>query len=305
MITEMPLRSVRDRVLLLRSLPSFGGLDDEGLKLVAEHAKGRLFRAGETLLVEGRMPEYVYIVVNGQLTSRRLGKLLAVVTRPRGAGFLSVNARDENGVHVVADEDTQTLEIPVDALLSAFEENFSLVRNTLRISAAALVKKRGNLPASPDKLPPLSLGPYRPHPRTLVELLIELRSGGIFANTNIDALIGVARQSLEIRVEPGETFWNIGEPSSSWLRLDHGHVRCTAADGKVMDVGHHFVLGILDSLAGVPRSYQARAETRVVAYRTELEAFLAVLETHFELARALIGVVSKSLLETPDPDTKP
>ena len=304
MITEMPLHSMRDRILLLRSLHSFAGLDDEGLKLVAEHARSRLFRAGETLLTEGRTPEHVYIVVSGQLRSTRKGKLLAVVTRPRGAGFLSMNARDENGVHVVADEDTQTLEIPVDALTSALEENFSLVRNTLRVSAGALVRKRGHLPASPDRPPPLVLGDYRSEPRTMVELLLEQRSVGIFSFANIDALIAVARKTLEVRAEPGEMFWNIGEPSSSWLRIDHGRIRCTSADGKVVDVARNFSLGNLDALAGEPRSYSARAETRVIAFRTELEPFLAVLESHFDLARALIAVLSKAILETPDPDAR-
>jgi CRP-like cAMP-binding protein len=303
-ITEMPLHSMRDRILLLRSLHSFAGLDDEGLRLVAEHAKSRLFRAGETLLTEGRIPEHVYVVLSGQLRSTRLGKLLAVVTRPRGAGFLSMNARDENGVHVVADEDTQTLEIPVHALQSALEENFSLVRNTLRNSAGALVRKRGHLPASPNNPPALSLGEYRDEPRTMVELLIELGEGGIFATANIDALIAVARTTVEVRAEAGEMFWAIGEPSTSWLRIAHGRVRCTSADGKVVDVGSRFILGNLDALAGDPRSYSARAETRIVAFRTELEPFLAVLESHFELARSLIALLSKALLATPDPESK-
>jgi CRP-like cAMP-binding protein len=138
----------------------------------------------------------------------------------------------------------------------------------------------------------------------MVELLIQLRKGGIFAGSNIDALIAVARHTPEIRVEPGERFWAVGEPSSFWLRIDYGRVRCTSADGKIVNVAHNFILGIMDSLGGERRSYEARAETRVVAYRTELESFLAVLETHFELARALIAVVSRTLLETPDASPK-
>ena len=301
MLTEIPLGSVRDRVLLLRSLGSFSGLDDEGMTLVAEHARGRSFRAGETLLTEGRPLSHVYIVIDGQLTSERLGQRVAVVTRSRGVGFLSMMARDEQGVTVVADVDTQTLEVPTEVLEHGLEENFSLVRNTLRNIAAALVKKRGNLPAPADKPPPFSLGEFREREHTLVERILDLRSGrGIFQDCNLDAVFAFARRIEEIRVEPGTVFWKIGEPSSFWLRLDHGRVRCRAADGATVDVGHRYVLGIMDAVGQVERSYEARAETLVIAYRNQLETLLDVLEMHFDLARDFIAVLARALLETPD-----
>lgn len=300
MLTEMPLRGVRDRVLLLRSLPSFAGLDDAGLTLLAEHARTRSFRAGETVIAEGRPLSHVYIVVSGQITSNRLGKRVAVVTRSRGVGLLSVLARDSNGVDAVADVDTLTLEVPADALQDALEENFSMLRNSLRLSAAALVAKRGNLPASPDRPGPQTLGEYRERPRTMVELMLLLGKTGVFSGVNIDALVAVARTTREVRIAEGEVLWRIGEPSTFWMRVDYGRVRCTAADGRHVDVGPDFILGNLDCFGQAPRSYEARTDTRIIGYRTELDGFLAILETHFQMARDLIAIISKALLETPD-----
>ena len=301
MLTEMPIQSVRDRLLLMRSLPNFGALDEDALTLLVEHARTRFFRAGETVVAEGEPLGSVYVVVDGQITSNRKGKRLAVVTRSRGVGLLSVMARDPIGVHAVADLDTVTLEIPTDAFLDAIEQSFSVARNTLRLCAAQLVKKRGNLPAPADHPPVVELGEYRERPRTLVELMIDLRaSPGIFKSANLDAIIAIVRATEEIRVEPGEVFWKLDEPSTHWLRIDHGRVRCTSADGRSMDVGHRFVLGILDAIGTAPRSYEARAETRVVAYRTQLEAFLAVLETHSDLTREFIARLAMAVLETPD-----
>jgi CRP-like cAMP-binding protein len=301
MLSDHGLRSVRDRVLLLKSLPSFAALDDDAAVMLAEHARARRFRAGETLLVEGEPVPRVYILIDGQVTSMRKGIRVATVQRSRGVGFISALAGDTNGVHVVADHDTLTLEIPAEALVNAFEENFSLARNSLRLSAAALVKKRGNLPAPADRPPPFDMGTWRDRPRTLVELLIEMRDGSrLYKKSNLDALIAVARKTTEIRADAGDVFWNIGDRSTFWIRPDYGRVRCTSADGRFVDVGKRFVLGIMDSLGQVDRSYAARAETQVIAYRLELEPFLTVLETHYELAREMISVVATALLETPE-----
>ncbi len=304
MLSELPLHTLRDRILLLRSLPSFRPLDDEALTLVAEHARSRAFRAGEAVLVEGEPVSECHIVVEGQVTSTRNGKRVAVVDPGSGVGFLSIMAR-EPGTNAVADVPTTTLAVPAEAIVNALEESFSFVRNTLRISAATLVRKRGNLPASPDRPPPVDLGEAPERPRTMVELLLDLRRGGIFRECNIDALVDVARATREIRAEPGEVFWKIGEPSTSWRRIYAGRVRCTSADGRSVDIGKSFVLGIMDALGQVPRSYEARAEAPILAYQSELEAFLAVLETHFELARDLIAVVSKAVLDTPDAAAEP
>jgi hypothetical protein len=84
------------------------------------------------------------------------------------------------------------------------------------------------------------------------------------------------------------------------LRIDHGRVRCTAADGKTVDVGHRYVLGIMDAVGQVERSYDARAETQVVAYRNGLETLLDVLEMHFDLARDFVAVLARAALETPE-----
>jgi len=300
MLTEMPLRSMRDRFLLIRSLPTFAGLDEDALTLLVEHARSRTFRAGETVVAEGEPLRAAHIVIEGQITSKRKGKLLAVVTRGRGVGMLSIMARDPAGVHAVADVDTLTLTIPSDVMLDAIETNFAVARNTLRLCASSLVKKRGHLPAPPDRPPPFSMGEYHARPRTMVELLIDLRANpGILADCNIDALISVARSVEEIRVEPGHLFWKIGEPSSHWLRVSYGRVRCTSADGKAVDVGSRFVLGVMDALGNEPRSYEARAETNVIAFQTQLESFLSLLENHFDLARDFIAMLAMAVLETP------
>jgi len=296
MLSESEASSAHDRMLLVRSLPSFAGVDEEAVLFLAERSRVKSFRAGDVVLEEGHPPSTVHIVIEGRLVSTRAGERVTVVGRSRGVGLLALLARDERGTRVVADEDTVTLAVSASDLLDAFEENFSFVRNSLRLTSRGLLDKRGKLPAPPNS-GAVELGEYREQPKTLVELLIEYSNrGGIFANSNLPAVVELLRHVAEVRLPAGTVLWRVGDPASYWVRIDYGCIRCTSPDGVSVDVGHNFVLGIMDALGQMPRSFEARAETEVVLHWTDLDPFLVVLENHFELARELVSRFAKALL---------
>ena len=53
----------------------------------------------------------------------------------------------------------------------------------------------------------------------------------------------------------------------------------------------------MDSIAQAPRAYEVRADTLVIANRIELESFLGVLESHFELARDYLAFIARTVLD--------
>lgn len=296
MLVDLPLPGVRDRLLLLRSLETFAGLDEEAMTLLAEHSRPRAFRAGEAVLVEGRPVESVHVVVDGQISSRRRGRLLAEVRRARGVGFLSLLARDDGGVDAVADLPTHTLELPAAIVVDAMEENFSFLRNLLRLSGRGLMSRRGGLPADPDAGPPPEIGTYPERPHTLVERVLAMRSGGIFATGNLEPVVELARRNEEVEFAPGELLWRAGDRATWSVRIIAGLVDCSIASGRRVTVGQGFVLGSLDALGELPRSFEARAQTRVVAYRLGLDDLLSIIESHPSLGRELLVVLSRALL---------
>ncbi len=297
MLVDLPLPGVRDRVLLLRALDAFEGLDDQALTQLAEHATPRAFRAGEAVFVEGRPVASVHVVVDGQISSRRRGKLLAEVRRPRSVGFLSLLARDDGGVDAAADLPTRTIEVPAAVVLDMIEENASFLRSLLRRTGRGLLGRRGGLPADPAAPPPAEVGEYPARELTTVERVLELRSGGPFAAGSLEPVVELARRQRQVDFAPGERLWAAGEPSTWTLRIIAGLVRCAGDDGRAVTVGRGFVLGNVGALGDLPRSFEARAETRVVGYRGELDDILAVIESHPELGRELLTVLSRMLLE--------
>ena len=291
------IQSVRDRMLLLRTLPAFAGLEDEPLSLLAEHLRVRKCRAGEQLLRLGEPVHHVYVVLEGELRWQRKGFAPTVAERQQVVGWLTQMARDPDGMDAAAKVDSLVLELPSEILESALEDDFGLVRNSLRLGATGLCAARAGLPAPLDKPPAVEMGVLRPQRRTLVERLIDMRRAPLFARTNVEALIALLRCSEELRLAPDEYLWRLGEPASSWVILEYGRVRCDNGQGQTQDIGANFVIGIMDALSQSTRSYDARAQTLLVGHRIQLEAFLGILETHFDLAREYLAFLANSVLE--------
>jgi len=67
----------------------------------------------------------------------------------------------------VAVGETRTLEVPAAAFEAALIENFSLLRNTLRVLGTGVLATRGNLPVDPGVPREIDEGQYYPQPLSL------------------------------------------------------------------------------------------------------------------------------------------
>jgi CRP-like cAMP-binding protein len=284
---------LRDRVLALRSHTMFEGLDDDGLLLLAERGRSGSYADGETIAAEDEPARWVYLVVSGEIAVFRHGKPITQRRTGEGYGALPLLA-GEGSTLAVAVGETRTLEVPAAAFESALIENYSLLRNTLGVFGASVLATRDNLPADPEVPRAIDEGHYYPEPRTLVEILIQLRQGP-FGHMNLDALVDMARYMLEVRYPAGELLWSAGETSTHALHVDAGRVRCTVPDGRAVAVGRGFTIGVLDVWTR-SRVYEARTETPVIAFRLDFESFLAMLETHPEVGLDLLRGFARELV---------
>lgn len=296
MLGEKPeLRGVRDRVLQLRAMPGFASLDEDALVLIAEDARVRFFDVGEHLLRGARTVDRVHLVTSGRVRVERDGEPLGEVSEGE-VGFLSVLAGDARGVDAVAVEPTTTLELPAESVARNLQESFAITRNTMRQLARQLLDRRGHLPIEPGTTGDVDVGMWRTRALTMVEQLLLFRATPFGRLANLDAAAEMVRAMVEVRLHPGDVLWDLGEPSTFWIRIEYGRVRCTAADGRSVDVGAGFVLGILDGWGDLPRSYRAVAETELIVQRMDLAAQLAVLETHTQVAAQTTKFLARSLL---------
>jgi hypothetical protein len=82
--------TIRDRVLLLRSLDLLGGLDEEGITLLAEHATNRRYRKGDVVMAGGE--GVIHIVVEGRISLARGARTVSVGRGSWGLGMLELFA---------------------------------------------------------------------------------------------------------------------------------------------------------------------------------------------------------------------
>lgn len=297
MLSDLANESLRDRTLLLRTLPAFASLEDESLSLLGEHVRLRRYRAGARLLTAFEPLHHIYIVLEGRVRCQRPGHdPVSFAQRREGVGFLSLMAREPDGLDAVVEEDALLLELPAEILEHILELDFAIIRNMLRNCASALVDLRGLLPVAPEHAPPVELGVRPERRRTMVERLIDMRDVPLFRRGNVEALIALTRRTEYVEVEAGHEFWRHGELAPCWVVVEYGKVRCTNAAGVSVDVGSNFVIGTMDAIAQRPRAYSARAETEVVGNRIELASFMGVLETHFDLAREFAAFIARAVL---------
>lgn len=289
-------KGIRDHVLTLRSCAMFEGLDDDALLLLAEHGTPAVYADGDIVSPEGEPARSLCLIVEGELRVSRQGQLLTVRKAGDAYGGLPVLARLPSTLAVAVGQ-TLTLEIPAPAFEAALTQNFSLLRTTLRQLGKSVLAMRGNLPTLPGGQNAIDEGEYYDEPRTLVERLINLRQGN-FRHMNMEALIDLARSMVELRIPAGALLWSAGDPSTHALHIDVGRVRCTEGDGRCAAVGHGFTIGVLDVWSG-SRVYEARAETRLIAYRIDMEGFLALLEAHPEVGLDLLRGFAHDLLQGP------
>ena len=292
-MNEIPLDGLRDRVLALRAMRWTAPLDHEGLVLLGEHARHRSFRKGDVLLEPGKLVQSMFIVERGLVTVRVAGQLLTQVTPGRVAGVTSMIARDPRGASAIADEDSRVLEIPAEAVFAAYEENFSVVCNGLRLLSRGTLQRLDRLPRPLHGDDPAPMGTYREGQVTLVDRVREARQTPLFANANLDAVFDVARHMVERRIRPDERLWSIGDSSSFWVYVEYGRLRCTNAEGRSTQVGAKQALGQLDCWAELPRSYEARAETELIMHQTDIAPMLGVLETHHDMAMELVATIAR------------
>jgi CRP-like cAMP-binding protein len=285
----------QERMLMLRSIPSFSAVDDPGLAYLAQRARQMEASPGDVLREQGQPSTHGWILLKGSVRTIRDGQLVNVVEAPGVLGLLSVAARDEGGVRAEVIAESQLLEVPIEATNELMESNFSFARNVLRNLSRHLLDVRGNLPARTDferTRPPARW----PDPMTWVDRLRSVRAHGVFADVNMEAAVDLARSTHAVRLETGQILWEAGDPPDVGFRVLHGQINCATEGGSVR-VGDGFALGVLEMFADIPRQYRAQVVEEGRALRFDADVFLGVLEIHPGVLLELVAGFAQSSLE--------
>lgn len=293
---DTPQTSHLERVLRLRTLGGFASMTFDEVGVIAENTVDRFFPTGAELFAEGEPVNAMHYVLEGKVAVRRKGETLEIFEAPAVVGGLGALAGLADGQQMVALEDCWTLEMDGSVMADVFEDNFTLLHMVIRAMAEQFIDARraaGPVAGFDQNIneveaPAAELG--------LVERLFYLRQSMTFGRGRIEMLLGLARDARELRVPAGTALWRTGDPTGTWLVIVAGVIACQNGD-QLFRFGPGDSVGGLDALGGVPRWFDARVESDLVALEIDADLLVDLFEDNVDLALDTCRRIAGFLIE--------
>lgn len=295
MQSDLAKREYLERLLLLKTFPGLGSVNEGALSVMAERSRLVEFPLGKELYSEGGSVQHLYFIIEGEVVVRRQGVVVHRVGRKGTLGALSTFARSLDAPQAIVERQTVALELEARDTEEIFTDNFDMIWLALVGVAFESIETRkragpsaGFSPEFCPVFPPASrLG--------LAQKIEFLSSSALFSGTRFDKLALVARESIERRYREGEVLWETGELSAKFLICLDGAIECERPLQRFsFSVGDD--VGLLESLAGCPRWYTARASAAVIALELDANLLLDIFEDDPKTAMRLLSRFSQDLI---------
>ncbi|MFT6398720.1 MAG: CRP-like cAMP-binding protein [Bradymonadia bacterium] len=276
-----------ERLVHLRSVPSLGTLQGDGVMYLAQRSKERRWAKGDRVYHPDQRVDCVHFIVEGSIRVIQEGKRLLDSKAPWAVGFQPVLSDSPIPQLAFALEDTITLEVTRADIFELMETDFGFLAAGIRQNSRQMLEYQrrleggGNLQRSePEEVP------YPDETLDLVQRL-SLSRFGPYADSNIASLLQLVRIQKEVRLPAGSDLWQLGEDALWGIRIVYGVVACEDPTRKFR-MGPGSVLGFLEANGSLPRSYSARTETEFVGLRVDTDQFFDVFEDNYNLAVSFI-----------------
>ena len=295
--TPIDLGPIEQMHALRRLFGSDAPLSNEALAAISRLSRAQRVASQTVLARTGEPFRSVYLVIDGLLELSRDGQSLGLFGGGTGVGVISALAQDQTGFSCVALAESTLLVLRVEDLLEVMEDHFELMHGALRNLAADVIGWRRSLPEAGflDQAGPACLG-CGEQPLGLVERIFYLRRTIGLERSYIDELAQLARASRELRCGAGTQLWSTGDRADHLVIVVDGAVQGETLEGARFQFGPGDILGNLDTIAGVPRWFDARAKRDLVALTLDSEAIVDVWEDHPDLGFAFLRMLSRLLL---------
>ena len=139
---SMPITTVAlmDRVLFLRKVPLFVGLDPADLQQIARIATERAFVDGEVLGRQGEMGDALYVLMSGAVRIEQDGRPIATRGAGDAVGEMSIVAAIPRTATLIASGETRTLRIARPEFESIMRDRPETALGVIRVLASRLAE---------------------------------------------------------------------------------------------------------------------------------------------------------------------
>ena len=293
---DRPVGSV-ERLFHLRRGATVGTLRPELLAVVAEAARPRVFRKGESLLLEGERVGAAQFLIEGRVHLERGHGPIGHGGPGTAIGEIGMIARAPAALSAIAETDVLTLELDAETFLDLCDDHFGILRHFLREICGRIIDDWQRLPAGTPSLlgrpPGVPARPASLRDLDLVERIFQLRSFATFDRASINALAELARALSEVHLEPGARLWSEGEAARHVVLVLAGEAEGSSRAGFRIQAVRGASLGALEAIAGRPRWYEAQVTSPLTGLTGEIEVLFDVFEDNLELALGFLTAMSR------------
>jgi len=286
--TPIPLH----RLLSLRQFPALASVELVELVMVAENVVESTFPPGTSFATADARVAALHLVLDGRIETRH-GTSVETWGPRQVFGLLEVLAGRSAVASAIAATMTRTLRLAAGDTIEVLEDNFGLLRVTLRELAARLV----GYVDRPRVQAQHHLGFSGTGSLTLVERLIVLRQHMPFVGGRLQALAAVAHAAEEMSWPAGITVAQSGSMADAAIMIVEGTLRATRPDGvsRILRAGD--AIGPLETLAGMRHGATVETTSPVRAISCSGATILDVLEDHTDLGLMMIASFAGALLD--------
>jgi CRP-like cAMP-binding protein len=255
-----------------------------------------VFEPGEVIYEEKEPASDLYFIVSGEVELRLGDERPWELGEQSMIGIIDAALDRAYSRTAVAREVTHALALRYVDYMDAMEEDINYALELISSGAARSDEMAAGLggkhlfaemhgPSGAD--PPLQEASDKVSP---MARLSALRSTPLFARAPVQALASVAQLARVKHYEEGARIFSIGDAPDVVHVLVRGSVRLSrmtpGETGLILPV---CVLGGLEAMSGVSRTYQAVAESPVTALVVQKEDLFDVIEDHPGLLRSLFS----------------
>jgi len=281
------------RMLLFTSI----GPDDlpKAIFRMAAAAEERVVSKGEVLLHEDQPMTRFWFAVDAGIQRSRNGVTFEPYATPSPVGLIELLSQGTTGTRLEVVEDGLVLEVDGESVLQALLDSRSSIL-ALMTKLGFAVSKLGTLLPRAEGVPldVAEVGEF-----TLVDRLILLGTNGLLSHVPLDVIAPFARRLEPVHLAKGERLFTQGQPTGFGAVVARGSLDCIPHDGESAVAHVGATIGFMDHVVYGAPTFDAVARQDCIVLTSTVETFLESMETHPDLARAMIAGLASALVDVP------
>lgn len=290
-----------DQQLMVRPLVGRLASGRSARQLVAA-AREVFFAAGAVIYRAGEATAHIHIVLEGRVALEAVGQAPWTFGSGGVFGLLDAEMGEAHERTARAIDDVRAVAIRVEDWLDIVEDDLPLTLQRMAQSADDILARALALGEAAFAPPPL--GAAQPElvaqlqlksgaPSSPFERLVALRLAPAFSRARTQALLRLAREAAEVRLEAGEALYDAGAPAGSIHVVIEGEMIMRRGRSLQAAYSPFRLLGGVAGFGHVTRPMSATAGTDARLLEIPLDHLHDVMEDHFDLVRALSAFLAR------------